>query len=183
MEVSSLTTNQPDDSYVFLLTRLFANRQDVTIYAHFFNFLHMHRVPRLDPVRVIPEENKIIPFSMYDTLRRHNLASSFDSILPGVDITIFGNGIHWPTVKTRWSAIIINNSKHLRDATPHSLEAADFVITSSDKIKNELINEFDFEPADCVLVDVPQQTIYDNKPVQSDIDVTPIIDKVNKLVA
>lgn len=182
MEISSLTTNRPDDSYIFLLTKSFANRQDVTIYAHFFNFLHMHHIPRLDPIHVIPEENKIIPFSLYDSLRRHNLASSFDSILPGVDITIFGNGVHWPTVKTRLTAVIINNSTHLHDATPRALEAVDFVITTSDFIKNELINEFDYEPADCVVIDVPSQTVYDNTAAQRDIDVTPIVDKVNKLV-
>lgn len=52
---------------------------------------------------------------------------------------------------------------------------------SSDEIKQELVNEYDWEPKDCVVINVPPAMTYDNKPVQSDIDVTPIVNKVNEL--
>ena len=186
VEVSSLATTHQSGvaQYTQMLTKAFANRQDITVFGHYFNFLNRQPNPELDPIRVIPEINKLVPLRIYAKMQSYNFAPSFDAVLPRVDLTIFPNFATWPTTKSRLRATTIHdltyirypelveeaNLAHLKRVVPRSIKSADFIITVSETVRKELIDEFNLDPNRCIVTPVPPDDMFRKKLNTNDLN-------------
>lgn len=171
VEISSLATPHQSgvSHYTQLLAGALTKTPNTTVYTHHFNFLNRQPRPKLDDLPVITKGNKFIPLRVYAKLQSHKVAPAFDMHLPQVDLTIFPNFATWPTTKSQLSATTIHdltylyypelveegNLAHLRRVVPRSIKKADFIITVSESVKNELINEFQLDPRRCVVTPIP----------------------------
>jgi len=183
IEVSSLAT--PSISgvghYVRLLSEALSKHSDIEARGVYFNFLGRQVAPviKMTPP---PQANKLIPLRVYAKLQSYGLALPFDLFMPKVDVTIFPNFATWPTVNSKLRATTIHdltyirypeaveekNLAHLRRVVPRSIKEADIILTVSEAVKNELVEEFSIDPARCVATPIPpDETFF----VKSSVDV------------
>lgn len=170
IEVSSLASSHVSGvgNYTRLLTNALASYPDNTVQGSYFNFLNRQTTPSFD-TSVKSERNSLVPLRIYAKLQSRNIAPPFDILLPYTDLTIFPNFATWPTAHSRLRATVIHdltylhfpelveekNLAHLRRVVPRSIYEADFIITVSNSIKQELINTFQLDPARCVVTTIP----------------------------
>jgi glycosyltransferase involved in cell wall biosynthesis len=185
VEVSPLATTHQSGvaSYTKLLVEAFAKNKDLSVYGHYFNFLN--RQPRPDFVNnsLNIEEDKRAPLRVYAKAHSHGVSVPFDAFLPKVDLTIFTNFATWPTINSKLRATVIHdltyvyypelveeaNLAHLRRVVPRSIHTADFIITISESVKNELINEFKISPDKITITPIPPEDIFKQKHSQQDL--------------
>lgn len=166
--------------YIQLLSDALSKHDGVETYGHYFNFLNRQPRPELGVPLTKQEANTLIPLRVYAKLQSYSLAPAFDLLPPlkkSVDLTIFGNFATWPSLKTKKKATVIHdltylyypeatedkNLKHLRRVVPRSIKKADFIITVSESVKQELIKEFDIDPNLCIATPIPPDEVFFQK--------------------
>lgn len=163
--------------YTRLLTEAFSNTATVDTHAHYFNFLDRQPHPTFTPAPQHIEENRLIPLRVYAKTQSHSIAPPFDAFLPKVDLTIFPNFATWPSLKTNYTATVIHdltylyfpevvedkNLSHLKRVVPRSIKRADFIITVSESVKNEIIKEFSIQPERCIVTPIPPDSSFFTK--------------------
>lgn len=178
IEISSLANKSPSGvaNYTKLLGEALDETNNVELRASYFNFLNRQVVPRIKIKKTL-EKNVFIPLRVYAKLQSHKLAPSFDILLPRVDLTIFANFATWPTVHSKYRAVVIhdltylyfpevvekNNLPHLKRVVPRSVKEADFIITVSEAVKAEIVKEFAVSPEKCIVTASPPDPKYFKK--------------------
>lgn len=175
LEISNLATRSI--SGVGNYTRLLGEALDGTLEqpldTAYFNFLNRQQTPVIH-LRQAPRKNSLIPLRVYAKLQSYGIAPPFDIFLPRADLTIFPNFATWPTVRSRLRAAVIHdltylrypevveakNLEHLRRVVPRSVKQADFIITVSETIKQELVEEFGLDPSRCVVTTIPPEASF-----------------------
>lgn len=153
--------------------------------------LHAHPETKVtgfyfDPVDKRPVPDTKTPYlalrvsqRIYAKLTKFGIYLPFDTKLPRVDATIFPNFMTWPTRKSQLKITTIHdltylrfpetvepkNLAFLRKQVPRTLKKADLILTVSETIKQEILNEFDI-PSDKILAlpIPPSQTFAEFKP-------------------
>lgn len=165
--------------YARLLTNALA--KDNEVHGFYFNFLNRQAEPIISP-NVTREKNVAFPLRVYAKLQSHGLALPFDIFLPKVDLTIFPVFATWPTLRSKKVATVIHdltfihfpelmepkNLAHLKRVVPRSIRKADYIITISETVKQELVNTYSLDPARCVVTYIPTDEQFYEK---SNIDV------------
>lgn len=175
VEVSSLATSHISGvgNYTRLLAEALATAPDTELVGHYFNFMGRQRVPEIDLKNTL-EQNQLIPLRVYAKLQSFNIAPPFDLFLKKADVTIFPNFATWPTIHPGLRATVIHdltylyfpdvveakNLAHLRRVVPRSIKTADFIITVSETVKQELVREFKMDPARCIVTPIPPDSSY-----------------------
>jgi len=175
IEISSLATKNLSgiSNYTKMLAEALDNNSDIETHASYFNFLNRQPEPELSSKGSL-EKNSLVPLRIYAKLQSYNIAPPFDIMLPNVNLTIFPNYATWPTCKSKYRATVIfdltylylpdtvesKNLAHLRRVVPRSIKQADFIITISEAVKNEIINEFSFPPEKCIITTIPPDKKY-----------------------
>ena len=178
IEVSSLAnkTLSGVGNYTRLLSEALDTSPKTSLHASYFNFLSRQTTPILD-IKQPLEKNSFVPLRVYAKLQSFNLAPAFDIFLKKVDLTILPNFATWPTLRSSLRATVIHdltylrfpeaveekNLTHLRRVVPRSIKKADFIITVSETVKNELIGEFGLDPDRCVVTTIPPDSSYSVK--------------------
>src|SRR5690606_14386832 len=114
-------------------------------------------------------------FRIYNKLHSHGISLPIDLFLPKVDLTIFPNFSTWPTLKSSYSAAVIHdltyiyfpevveekNLAHLQRVVPRSIREADIVITVSESVKKEILENFDIPSNRCIVTPIqPHATFF-----------------------
>ena len=175
IEVSSLANQSISGvgNYTRLLSEALDTTAGTTLYGSYFNFLNRQAMPSLQ-IRYPLEKNRWVPLRAYAKLQSFGVAPPFDVFKKPVDLTIFPNFATWPTTHSHLSATVIHdltylyfpdlveekNLAHLRRVVPRSVREADFIITVSETIKQQLVNEFGLDPSRCVVTTIPPDPIY-----------------------
>lgn len=175
IELSSLanTSISGVGNYTRLLTKALAAAPDTEVCGSYFNFLSRQVTPFVKLNRPL-EKNRFIPLRVYAKLQSFNIAPPFDLFLKKVDLTIFPNFATWPTAHSHLRATVIHdltylrypevveakNLQHLRRVVPRSVRRADFIITVSETIKQELVDEFRLDPARCIVTTIPPDSSF-----------------------
>ncbi len=158
--------------YTRLLAEALADHTEVNAtYGHYFDFLGRQPKPKLKRRLTKLEPNRFIPLRVYAKLQSYGVAPAFDIVPPrkAVDLTIFTNFATWPTLRTKKRATVVHdltymyfpeatdekNLAHLKRVVPRTIKKADFVITVSETVKQELIKEFGLQPEKCVATPIP----------------------------
>lgn len=178
VEVSSLASPSLSgvSNYTKLLTEALDIHNDTHVSGSYFNFLNRQIVPSVSIEQKL-EKNSLVPLKVYAKLQSYNIAPPFDIFLRRVDLTIFPNFATWPAIKSRLRATVIHdltylyfpelveekNLKHLRRVVPRSIKRADIIITVSEAIKGELVNEFGLDPNKCIVTPIPPDSSYFNE--------------------
>lgn len=158
-------------NYTKLLTEAMDKETDLE--AVYFNFLNRQITPNIK-IKKTPRKNSLIPLKIYAKLQSYNIAWPFDMFKKSVDLTIFPNFATWPTVKTKLRATVIHdltylyypelveekNLEHLRRVVPRSIKKADFIITVSNAVKDEICKEFLYNPDHVVVTPIPPDEKY-----------------------
>lgn len=174
VEVSSLATHNISGvaSYTRLLAEALAGGGN-EVYAHYFNFMNRQPEPVIS-AKVYREKNRYVPLRIHAKLDSYGVAPAFDMSFPRVDLTIFPNFATWPSVKSRLTATVIHdltylyypelveekNLAHLRRVVPRSIRKADFIITVSESVKEEIVKEFSVAPDNIVVTPIPPSDIF-----------------------
>ena len=185
IEVSSLASKHQSGvaSYTRLLTGELSKTKDTEVYAHYFNFLGRQPRPDFSNLSVTIEENRQIPLRVYAKLQSHRKALAFDTFLPRVDLTIFPNFASWPTVNSKLTATTVHdltyiyypeyveskNLEHLRRVVPRTVKSADIVLTVSNAVKQEIVQEFGVDPSKVIVTHVPPDAMFKANVSQSSI--------------
>lgn len=161
-------------NYTKLLTESLAIDDRTEVEGTYFNFLNRQPDSIITAQRLTTNKNSLIPLRVYAKAQSLNFAPAFDIFLAKVDLTIFPNFATWPTFRSSLRATVIHdltylrfpevveekNLAHLRRVVPRSIKKADFIITVSETVKNELIEEFGLNPNRCVVTTIPPDTSY-----------------------
>jgi len=185
IELSSLASKYRSGvaQYTRLLTEALASSNDIETHGHYFDFLNRQPKPELSNKPSTLEPNKLVPLKVYAKAQSLNFAPAFDILLPNVDLTIFPNFATWPTTKSRFSATVIHdltyiyfpevveskNLDHLRRVVPRSIKNADFIITVSESVKEELVKEFGLNPENCIVTPIPPDNSFFSKVPPQDL--------------
>lgn len=177
IEVSSLATPHQSgvSSYTRLLVNACAANPSLDVSAPYFNFLRRQPLPSINNRKLL-RENPLIPLRVYAKAQSFSLAPAFDIGMPKVDLTIFPNFATWPTINSRHVATVIHdltylyfpevveekNLAHLQRVVPRSIKKADLIITVSESVKKELINEFNLDPQRCIVTPIPPDESFFN---------------------
>jgi alpha-1,3-rhamnosyl/mannosyltransferase len=175
IDVSSLAnkTISGVGNYTRLLSEALDTSPNTSLYASYFNFLGRQTTPALN-IKQPLEKNSLVPLRVYAKLQSFNIAPAFDIFLKKVDLTIFPNFATWPSLRSSLRATVIHdltylrfpevveekNLAHLRRVVPRSIKKADFIITVSETVKNELVEEFGLNPDRCIVTTIPPDSSY-----------------------
>jgi glycosyltransferase involved in cell wall biosynthesis len=184
VEISGLATQQT--SGVGNYTRLLANalaQKNCEIHGSYFNFLNRQIEPYGLSDRIHREKNSLIPLRVYAKLASYQLAWPFDIFKKPVDLTIHPNFARWPTVRSKRVVTAIHdltylyypelveekNLQHLKRVVPRSIEKSDFILTVSNAVKKELMEEFSLEPEKCLVTPIPPSDDFYNPSFAIDV--------------
>lgn len=178
LEISSLATTSLSgvSNYTKLLGEALDQTSHVDLQTTYFNFLDRQPTPVIK-LRRLSLKNSLIPLRVYAKLQSFNIAPPFDLFLPKVDLTIFPNFATWPSVRSKLKATVVHdltylyypdvveekNLDHLRRVVPRSVKKADFIITVSEAVKSEIVNEFNLAPERCIVTTIPPNESYFQK--------------------
>lgn len=168
IDISSLASQQTSGvgNYTRLLAEALAKFTEV--HGSYFNFLSRQPEPIIK-YTVKKESCRSIPLRIYAKLDSIGTRVPFDLFRSRVDLTIHPNFATWRTWKSKKVATVIHdltylyypelveekNLQHLRRVVPRSMQKADYVITVSEAVKQELVKEFHLEPSRCVVTTIP----------------------------
>lgn len=176
LEVSSVASKYRSGvaQYTRLLADALSETKSVATYVHYFDFLNRQPNPEFLSTPTRSERNKLIPLKVYAKAQSFNVAPPFDIFLPKVDLTIFPNFATWPAINSKHSATVVHdltylyfpevveekNLAHLRRVVPRSIKNADFIITVSNSVKDELVKEFSLNPNNCIVTPIPPDSAF-----------------------
>lgn len=168
IEISSLASQHTSGvaNYTRRLTEAIAEQAETR--GSYFNFLGRQPQPVIRDT-VVREECQFFPLRIYAKLDSFGFAWPFDLFKPRVDLTIHPNFATWRTCKSKRVATVVHdltylyypelveekNLAHLRRVTPRSIKNADYIITVSEAVKQELIKEFHLDPTRCIVTTIP----------------------------
>lgn len=182
LEISPLATPYISGvgHYTRLLGEALSRQEGVDFEATYFNFLNRQIQPAVTyPTKV--RKNPHFPLRVYAKLQSFGIAPPFDAFLSEVDLTIFTNFATWPVAKSKKRATVIHdltylhfpeaveakNLKHLKRVIPRSIKEADFIITVSHTIKDELVATFNLDPDHCIVTPIPpDQSFFQQYPAE-----------------
>lgn len=176
MEVSPLATQSLSGvgHYTKRLTEALDQSLDTDLQASYFNFAKRQTTPQVTLSSPL-DENVLIPLRVYAKLHSHQLMPvPFDLFKSPVDLTIFTNFATWPTTKSRLRATVVHdltyirfpevverkNLPHMQRVVPRSMREADFIITVSESVRAELIDQFDIDPERIITTPIPPEPAY-----------------------
>ena len=178
VEVNSLATTRVSGIgyYTQRLTEAIANEKDTDVSAFSFNFLNRQPIPKLSE-RIHQEKNTLFPLRVYAKLQSYGFAFPFDLFLKKVDLTISPNYAGWPTIKSHLKATAIhdltyihypelvekNNLPHLTRVVAQSIKTSDFIITISEAVKQEIVDNFTIDPAKIIVTPIPPNEAFFKK--------------------
>lgn len=170
LEVSPLATTQISGvgHYTQLLGAALAYDKNINFSGFYFDFLNRQSISSVTYKNKLVK-NSFFPLRVYAKLQSYGIAPAFDILLPKVDLTIFPNFATWPSFQSRKRATVIHdltylhfpdaveakNLAHLQRVVPRSIQQADFVITVSETIKEELVTAFRLNPEKCLVTPIP----------------------------
>lgn len=183
IETSPLATANPSGvgRFTSLLVNSLSEHKDISLFTSYYNFLNRQPEPELTKNATV-ERNSLIPLRVYAKAQSFDLAPAFDILLPKVDLTIFTNFSAWPTVHSKLRATVIHdltflnypetmesgNLEHLSRVVPRAIKRSDFIITISESIKSELMNNYSIPDNRIVLTPIPPAGIY-SQPSKRDV--------------
>lgn len=175
LETSCLATPHQSgvSQYTRLLGEALGQTQNISLEYCYFNFLHRQPTPTI-PIQATSRVNTLVPLRVYAKLQSYNIAPPFDLLMPNVDLTIFPNFATWPSAHSKKRAVVIHdltylyypdsveekNLAHLRRVVPRSIREADLIITVSESVKDEIVNEFKLNPEKCITTPIPPDEIF-----------------------
>lgn len=178
IEANSLATNKMSGIgyYAQLLTEAIAQQPNTDVSAFSFSFLHRQPTPRLDS-KVHQEQSTIFPLRVYAKLQSYGIAFPFDVFLKRVDLTIFPNYARWPSVKSGITATTIHdltyihhpdlveekNLPHLTRVVARSISTSDFIITISEAVKQEIVDNFPVDAKKIIVTGIPPDAAFYKK--------------------
>jgi glycosyltransferase involved in cell wall biosynthesis len=178
IEVSCLATQARSgvSFYTKRLTEALDKAHNVDLTASYFNFLDRQPDPELTLKHPL-DKNRLIPLRVFAKLHSYGLSLPFDLFKSPVDLTIHPNFSLWWSAKSRLNAAVVHdltymyfpelvedkNLAHLRRVVPRTMKEADFVITVSNAVRDELIREFNIDPALCIATPIPPEQVYFDK--------------------
>jgi len=133
-----------------------------------FNFLG-RQLPKGTNVESINFPQKI-----YAKLAYYGIAFPFDLTLRKTDVTIFPNYALWPTIKSKKNVVTIHdlsflkypdvveakNLAYLQRIVPYAVKNADLILTVSESVKHELIEEYSVEGSRIHVTPIPPTESY-----------------------
>lgn len=178
LEASPLATTNLTGvgNYTKLLAEALYRNNSVELEMTNFNFLNRQPSP-ITNTKIKSIENHLIPLKVYAKLQSYNLAPPFDIFKKPVDLTIFTNYATWPTVKSKLTAVVIHdltflhfpevmeekNLAHLKRVVPRALKKTDIILTVSQTIKNEIVNEYGVDPEKIIVTTIPPADFFSVK--------------------
>lgn len=170
IEVSSLASTHISGVgyYTQRLTDALAKHSGVTVRASYYNFLGRQPKPVFDK-KVIIEQHRFIPLRVYAKLQSHKFIFPFDFLSKRVALTILPNYARWPTLRSSFTATTIhdltylrypelmekNNLPHLQRVVPRAVKKSNLILTVSEAVKSELVQEFSIDPNKIIVTPVP----------------------------
>ncbi len=163
-------------NYTKLLAEALDKNDSIDLELTNFNFLNRQPTPSVN-TKHPSVENRFIPLKIYAKLQSYGIAPPFDMAKKPVDLTIFTNYATWPTINSKYTAVVIHdltylhfpevveekNLAHLMRVVPRSLKKADIILTVSQIIKSELVNEFNIDPEQIVVTTIPPADFFKTK--------------------
>ncbi|MFY9228225.1 MAG: glycosyltransferase family 1 protein [Candidatus Microsaccharimonas sp.] len=178
IEVNSLATKNLSGVGYFTkrLAESFIQKKNVDVSVFSFNFLGRQPTPSIIG-EGSQEVNYLFPLRIYAKLQSYKLAFPFDIGLKPTDLTIFTNYARLPSIKSRYTATVIHdltfvkypelmeekNLAHLNRVVKRSIDASDFIITVSEAVKAELVQEYSLNPDNVIATPVPPDEIFYKK--------------------
>lgn len=176
IEISSLATYSLSgvNFYVKRLTEALDSIPEAEVTGSYFNFLNRQPTPIIS-LRKPLDRNSLIPLRFYAKLHSYGFpVPPYDLFKPKVDLTIFPNFALWPTINSRVKVAAIHdltflhfpetveqkNLAHLKRIIPRVIKKADFIITVSEAVRQELIETYRLDPTRCLATPVPPEPIY-----------------------
>ncbi|MDB5183185.1 MAG: putative glycosyl transferase group 1 [Candidatus Saccharibacteria bacterium] len=165
---------QPNKSgigyYSLGLLQSISEEEDITVYAHYFNFFGLSN-PNLPKLKnVIYKESRFIHRKVYNFFRRFGIQIPYE-ILSKVksDFAIFPNFTHRPSIFNTPFALAVHdltyinyastvsprNQKDLSKFVPKSIAKAKFIICISETIKKELTEYYQVLPHKVIVTLIP----------------------------
>lgn len=109
------------------------------------------------------------PQKVYAKLHYLGLAFPFDLFQKPVDVTIFPNYALWPTVKSKLKVVTVHdltfikypevveekNLHYLKKIVPRAIHGADLVLTVSETVKQEIVDQFEIAPSKVHVTPIP----------------------------
>lgn len=146
---------------------------DTELSVVYFNFLNKHGFHAVDP-KVKHERHILIPQRVFSKLQSFGLPIPFDIFSRSVDVTIFPNFDRWCTVKSKITATVIHdlcflrypdvveerNLAHLRRVVDRSVKKSDLIITVSEAVRQEIIDEYHLPEDKVIATPIPPDPIY-----------------------
>jgi len=111
---------------------------------------------------------------IYRKLSSFHSMPYFDIFLKPVDLTLFPNFATWPEMKSKYKIVTIHdltylyfpefiekkNLSYLKRVIPASIKRADYILTVSETVKDELVKEFNIQSDKCLVTYVPPDMMY-----------------------
>lgn len=143
------------------------------IQGFYFNFRNKRPKPQ---VKNITYATINFPLKIYAKLASFGLNLPFDLLMPPVDVTFFPNFATWQTAKSKLRVTTVHdltfvyfpelvetkNLAHLRRVVPRSLRQADLILTVSQAVKNEIVQEFNIKPDKILALPIPASDLFRN---------------------
>lgn len=137
---------------------------DVT--GFYFNFRHQRPAPQ---TKLTNWQSFNFPLKIYAKLASFGLAWPFDLFLSKVDVTFFPNFAKWPTTNSTLTITTVHdltflyypelveakNLAHLKRVVPRALRKSDLILTVSNAVKNEIIEEYSINPDKILALPIP----------------------------
>lgn len=161
--------------YTKRLAEALNTNEDVEITGFYFDWQQRHPEPQVD----IKHASINFPQRIYAKLHQLGFRRAFDRKMDPVDATIFPNFVTWPTKKSTLRITTIHdltyrffpktvekkNLVYLKKVVPQTIKKADLILTVSDTVKQEIMQEFNITNDRILTLPVPpNQTFLSFKP-------------------
>ena len=160
--------------YTKRLTEALGAYEGNDVRAFNFNFLNRQPVPPIAETAQLHIEKLQFPHRVYQKSQSLGFAPPFDFLLPPVDVTIFPNFATWPTMRTKLRGTTIHdltylhfpefmerkNLAHLKRVVAQSVQSSDFILTVSESVKKEIVDNFAIPASSCLVTHVPPDEAY-----------------------
>lgn len=157
------------DNYTHHLVTAMASTRSAACFelAYFWSFTKPAPNIGIPLPNVAERKNRLLPPKAYRALYRLRLAPPLDLFTGArADFFLFPNFVRWPLAFCAYSAVVIYDLSFLRSTenltkrlrtfltrkVPRSISACDFVVTISETVRNELLEEYHIDPARVVVV-------------------------------
>lgn len=161
--------------YTKRLAEALGASRDIEVTGFYFDWQRKHAEPQID----IKYASINFPQRIYAKLHQMGIRRAFDRKMDQVDATIFPNFVTWPTKKSTLRITTVHdltyrffpetvekkNLKYLKKVVPQTIKKADLILTVSDTVKQEMMQEFNITNDRILTLPVPpNQTFLNFKP-------------------